>query len=206
MLCALARAQEQPRQLKGGGHLLGESAEQFYSEGYIGDVLRACEAEDWKSVSHLTKNVDHSSKKKAKDICATLAAAKQQATSGARLEYKGSGDMDTMRADTFTLDGGHLVEIDMVYSAPIANFQGYHPKSYGELLAGLQEAYGAPTKTYTERVLNTYGVQYEAHHAVWMGKKDVINVIEQPGVNGWTEVVAATLAEYNRAKTSNPLQ
>ena len=210
MLCAPASTQEQPRQLKGGGHLLGETVEQFYSEGHVGDVLRACQAGDWKSVSRLSKTMDGSPKKNAKDICAMQAAAKQQAESGARLEYKGSGDSETMRADTFTVDGGRLVKIDMVYSAPIANFQGYHPKSFGELFTGLQEAYGAPTKTSIEPVLNTYGVKYDAHRAAWIGKEDVISIIEQPGENGWTEIVAETLAEYNRAaqapKTENPLQ
>ena len=138
------------------------------------------------------------------------AIAKQNATSGARVEYKGSGDVEAMRADTFTLDGGHLVKIDMVYTAPIAQFEGYHPKSFGELLAGLQEAYGAPTKTFTEPTVNTYGVKYDAHRAEWIGKKDVISIIEQPGVNGQTEIVAETFAEYNRSalvpRTANPLQ
>jgi uncharacterized protein with GYD domain len=158
----------------------------------------------------LSKNVDHSSKNNAKDICAIHEAAKQKATTGARLEYKGSGDTDTMRADTFTFDGRHLVRIDMVYSVPIADIQGYHPKSFGELFAGLQEAYGTPTKTYTEPVLNDYGVRYDAHRAIWVGNKDVVSIIEQPGAKGWTEIVAVTIEEYNRAsqapKTMNPLQ
>jgi hypothetical protein len=209
VLCPSGSAQEQPRQLRGDGHLLGETAEQFFSEGHVGHVLRACQAGDWKSVSHLSNSADHSSKNNAKDICAIQAAAEQQATSGARLEYKGSGDMDTIRADTFSFDGGHLIKIDMLYSAPSANIQGYHPKSFGELFAGLQEAYGEATKTYTEPVLNAYGVRYEAHRAIWMGKEDVISIIEQPGADGWTEIIAVTLAEYNRAaqspKTTNPL-
>jgi hypothetical protein len=210
MLCAWVSAQEQPRQLKGGGHLLGETAEQFFSAGYVGDVFRACQAGDWKSVSRLAKNLDPSSKIKPKNMCAMQAAAEQQASSGARLEYEGIGDSQMMRADTFTFDGGHLVNIDMVYRAPVADFQGYHPKSFAELFAGLQAAYGAPTKTYTEPVLNTYGVKYDAHRATWIGKKNVIRIIEQPGENGWTEIVAETLVEFNRAakapQTPNPLQ
>ena len=43
MLCASVSPQEQPRELRGGGHLLGETAGQFFSEGFVGDVLRACE-------------------------------------------------------------------------------------------------------------------------------------------------------------------
>jgi hypothetical protein len=210
VLCASVPSQEQPRQLKAGGHLLGETVEQFFSEAHAGDVLRACQARDWKSVSQLSKNVDHSSKNNAKDICAIQEAAKQQAATGARLEYKGTGDMDTRRADTFTFDGHHLVRINMVYSVPIADIQGYHPKSFEELFAGLQEAYGTPTKTYTEPVLNDYGVRRDARRAIWVGDKDVISIIEKPGAEGWTEIIAVTLEEYNRAsqapKTANPLQ
>jgi hypothetical protein len=201
-------AQEQPRQVKGDGHLLGETAEQFFAEGHVGDVLRACQAGDWKSVARLF-NVDHSSKINAKDICVALVAAKQQAVSGARLEYKGLGDKDARRTDTFTFDDRHLVKIDMVYEAAIADIEGFHPKSFDELFAGLQEAYGAPTKTYTEPLQNAYGVRYEAHRALWMGEDNVISIIERPGGNGWTEIIAATLAEYHRAakapKTENPL-
>lgn len=210
MFCAQAAAQEQLRELRGGGHLLGESVGQFYSEGYVGDVLRACQAADWKTVSNLSKTADPSSKKKAKDICDLETLAKQQATSGARLKYKGSGDKETKRADEFTFDGGHLVKIDMIYRASTSDFEGYHPKSFAELFAGLTDAYGAPTKTYTESVLNTYGVKYDARRAEWMGSNNVIIITEQPGGNGWTQIVAETLAEYNRAARTpnsvNPLQ
>jgi hypothetical protein len=210
MLCASVFPQEQPRELRGGGHLLGEAAGQFFSEGLVGDMLRACQGKDWKSVNQLSKNVGNASKTNAKDYCAKEKLAKQQATSGTRLEYNGRGDEETMRADTFTFDGGHLVRIDMVYAAPSANIEGYRPKSFAELFAGLREAYGPPSKSYSEPVLNAYGVKYDAHHAVWMGSQDVISIIEQPGEGGRTEIIAETLAEYNRAtqapKTANPLQ
>jgi len=209
MVCALVSAQEQSRVLKGGGHLLGETAGQFFSEGFVGDVLRACQGKDWKSVNQLSKN-GTASKTNAKDYCAKEMLAKQQATSGTRLEYDGRGDEETMRADAFTFDGGHLVKIDMVYVAPSTNIEGYRPKTFGELFAGLREAYGPPSKSYSEPVLNAYGVKYEAHRAVWMGNQDVISIIEQPGEGGRTEIIAQTLAEYNRAarapKTANPLQ
>ena len=63
-------------------------------------------------------------------------------------------------------------------------------------------------------MFNVYGVKYDAHRAVWMGKNDVINLIEQPGEqtgeNGGTQVIAETVAEYNREvrapKAANPLQ
>jgi len=210
MLCALVVPQEQQRELRGGGHLLGETAGQFFSEGFAADMVRACQGRDWKSVNKLSKNVGNASKANAKDYCAKEILAKQQASSGTRLQYEGRGDEETMRADTFTFDSGHLVKIDMVYVAPSANIEGYRPKTFGELFAGLREAYGTPSKSYSEPVLNTYGVKYEAHHAVWMGNQDVISIIEQPGEGGRTEIIAETLAEYNRAaqapKTTNPLQ
>jgi len=207
MLCASASPQEQPRELRGGGHLLGETAEQFFSERFVGDILRACQGRDWKSVS---KNLGHTSKTNAKDYCAKEQLAKQQATSGTRLEYHGRGDEETMRADTFTFDGGHLVKIDMVYLASTANVEGYHPKSFGELFAGLREAYGPPSKSYSEPMLNAYGVKFDAHRAVWLGNQNVISIIEEPGAEGRTQIIAETVAEYNRAaqapKTENPLQ
>jgi len=203
-------AQDQPRQLKGGGHLLGEAVEQFYSEAGIAEMLRACQAHDWKIVSRLLKDEAHPSKNSAKDVCAEQEALKQKAMSGARLEFKGAGDPVGVRADTFTLDGGHLVKIDMVYSSPNAHLEGLHPKSFAELYEGLKEAYGEPTKSFTEPVLNAYGVQYDAHRAVWTGKEDVILIVEQPGSEAWTKIVAATAAEYDRTlkavKTANPLE
>jgi hypothetical protein len=205
MLCASVSSQDQPRDLRGDGHLLGETAEQFFAEGFVGDTLRACQASDWKTVS---KNVGH--KTSAKDYCAKEKLAKQQAASGTRLEYNGRGDEETMRADTFTFDGGHLVKFDMAYSVPIANMEGFHPKSYGELFAGLQEAYGPPSKSYREPVLNAYGVKYEAQRAVWIDDHDIITISEQPGQDARTKIIAETLAEYNRSsqapKIPNPLQ
>src|SRR5215831_13004408 len=49
-------AQEQPRVLRGGGHLLGETAQQFFSEDFAGEMQRACERQDWKIVRQLAKN------------------------------------------------------------------------------------------------------------------------------------------------------
>ncbi|MGA8493628.1 MAG: hypothetical protein WB711_24615 [Terriglobales bacterium] len=210
MLCASVYPQEQPRELKGAGHLLGETAGQFFSEQFVGDMLRACQGKDWKSVRQMSKNVGNVSKTDVKDYCAKQMLAKQQATSGTRVEYDGRGDEETMRADTFTFDGSHLVKIDMVYVAPSANIEGYRPKTFNELFAGLREAYGPPSKSYSEPVLSPYGVKYDAHRAVWMGNRDVIRITEKPGEGGQTEIIAETLAEYNRAaqapKTANPLQ
>jgi hypothetical protein len=95
LLCAPVLPQEQPRELKGGGHLLGETVEQFFSIGSIGELVRACEAKDWKTVKHLAKTSDHEFKVNAKEICDKAAVVKQQAMSGARQEYRDTGDKET---------------------------------------------------------------------------------------------------------------
>lgn len=130
------------------------------------------------------------------------------------MECTGPGDAGTMRSDTFTLDGGHLVKIQMLYAGSSAILEGDHPKSFDELFAGLQEAYGQPSKRYSEPVFNVYGVKSEAHRAFWITEQDAITLIEQPGYrtgeSGGTQLTAETIAEYNRAaktpKAANPLQ
>jgi hypothetical protein len=98
----------------------------------------------------------------------------------------------------------------MVFKVATTDVEGYHPKYFAELFEGLREAYGEPSRRYTEPVSDAYGVKYDAHRAEWMGKQDVITIIEQPGRSGRTEIVVETLAERNRAtkapKTANPLQ
>ncbi len=160
-------------------------------------------------MKELAKAVDPGSKPRVKDICANAVHAKQEAARGARQEYLG-GDDQAVRTDTFTLDGGYLVKIVMVFNAPAANVGGTQPKNFGELFKGLQEAYGEPSKSYTEPVFDVYGAKYEAHRAEWLGKQDVITITEQPGRDGHSKIVVETLPERNRAtnmpKTANPLQ
>ena len=199
-------AQEQPRELRGGGHKLGETVEQFYSEEYAGNLLNACEAHNWKTVSRMYKAADPSSKLSAKEICALEVLIKKRATDGTRLEYKGGGDPETLRADTFTFDKARLVKIQMVYSASTATVEGIHPKTFADLLAGLQEAYGTPTKNSVETIQDAYGVKYDSHRAEWAGKENIITITERPGWSGSTEIVAETIGEYKAPKPVNPLQ
>jgi hypothetical protein len=209
MLFSLGRQEERPRELKGGGHALGESAEHFFSEGAAGELLRTCEAGDWKAVKQLAKVANPGSKPNPKEICGAAEFIRKQAVKGARQEYVG-GDDKAMRIDTFTLDRGYLVKIAMVFSVSVMDVEGYHPKHYAELFEGLREAYGEPTKSSAETVTDVYGVKFEAHRAEWLGKQDVITIVEQPGGNGRTEIVVETLAERERTtkapKTPNPLE
>ena len=126
-LASAAPAQDQPIRLK-GGHVLGESAEQFFGEGYEKAAFSACQAGDFKSLNL-------PSKRKLKDYCMGLVDARQQATSGKRSEYKGSGDVSELRDDTFTFDDGRLVKAELRFSAPSAEFS-YRGQSLRETLRG----------------------------------------------------------------------
>ena len=210
LLLASTASQEQPRELKAGGHVLGETAEQFFSVGPVGLLAHACEAKDWKTVKSLVNTVERLSKVPAKEVCFQLTRVKHEAISGAREEYEAAGDMETLRSDTFTLDHGRLVKMRLIYAIPNAEIEGLKPKPFEELFAGLREAYGEPSKTYAETVVDTFGVRRDAHRAIWFGEQDVIRVTERPGDHGQTEIIAETLAEYKleeqMPKNANPLQ
>lgn len=209
LLLTFAPRQQPPRELQGAGHVLGETAEHFFSAGAVGELLHACQAADWKTVKQLAKTVDPASKPIPKDICSRALLIRKLAMSGARQEY-GDSDDKTMRTDTFTLDGGQLVKIAMVFHASTTDVEGFHPKTFAELFDGLREAYGEPSSSSTEPVLDVYGVKYDAHRAQWLGEQNIISINELPGRNGRTEIIVETLAEHDRAakapKAVNPLQ
>lgn len=194
-------AQEQPMKVK-GGHQMGETAEQFFAEGREGAALAMCATADFKKLK--------SNKKLAKQYCAELADARQHATGGARCEYHG-GDEQEHFTSKFTFDGEHLVRVDLLFSAPSAEFN-YSGHSFGEIFAAAKATYGAPTDETTEPFLNPYGVKFIAHRELWVGEHNVLLIIEQPGENGWTSAVSFTRAEYDRTmvgfapKPANPLQ
>ncbi len=195
-------ANDQPIKVK-GGHEVGESAGQFFAEGYEKQALAACATGDFKSVNK-------SSRRQLKQYCAELDGDRRQAMSGARSEYKTGGDPSEFRTDTFTFDGGHLVKVELIYSAPSAQVN-YRGQRFDEIFAGVQQAYGPPTSETISVVKNTYGVEYVAHRETWILPQGAILITEKPGEDGSTTLVALTRAEYDRlaaapAKVPNPLQ
>jgi hypothetical protein len=201
-LASAAPAQDQPIRLK-GGHVLGESAEQFFGEGYEKAAFSACQAGDFKSLNL-------PSKRKLKDYCMGLVDARQQATSGKRSEYKGSGDVSELRDDTFTFDDGRLVKAELRFSAPSAEFS-YRGQSFEKLFAETKQSYGPPTSETSEPIQDTYGARYIAHREVWLTPQTAILITEKAGPGGSTTLAALKRAEYDRAvadaaKAVNPLQ
>lgn len=202
---ALAHAPAQDLMLNvKGGHRLGETAAQFFAEGFEQQALAACAAGDY-------KGVDKANRRELKKYCAGLAEARQQAMSGIRYEYKGGGDVTEFRTDTFIFDAGHLVKVELIYATP--NAQGnYRGQSFDHIFAGLKQAYGPPARESTETVRNIYGVSYVAHRELWLAPEAAILITEQPGESGSTTLAAFTRSEYDRTmaglvpKSSNPLQ
>ena len=196
-------AQDLPMKVK-GGHQLGETAEQFFAEGHEKEVLGACAAGDFKSVKG-------SNKREAKKYCGDLAETRRLAMSGKRGEYQSGGDPSELRTDTFTFDGGHLVKVELLYSAPSAE-SNYSGHSFEELLAGLKQAYGPPTSESTKPIQDVYGVQYVGHRELWLASHAVILITEQPGPRGSTTLAAFTRTEYDLTmeagvpKPANPLE
>lgn len=186
-----------------GGHQLGETSEQFFSEGFEKQALTACATGDF-------KGVEKWSKRELKLLCARIAAAREQAGSGKRYDYKGGGDVSERRTDTFTFESANLVKVELVFAAPSAE-ANYHGQSFEQIFAGLKQAYGSPTSESTQPATNTYGVRYTAHRELWLTPQAAILVVEQPGETGSTTLAAFTRSEYDRSmaadsKSANPLQ
>src|ERR1051326_9378240 len=59
LLCISLPAQDKPRELKGGGHLLGETVEQFYAESHVAELFAACQGRD-RSEEHTSELQSHS--------------------------------------------------------------------------------------------------------------------------------------------------
>jgi hypothetical protein len=196
-----AAAQDVPMKVK-GGHQLGETSEQFFNEGHEKEMIEKCSSSDLRTV-----NKD---KRIAKKYCDDLTSARQTAVSGKRVGY-GSGDPAEMRTDTFTFDGGHLVKVELLYANPTAAVN-YGGVSFANIFAGIKQAYGPPTNEKTEQVHNVYGVEFTAHHELWLAPHAAIVITEQPGDGGSTTLTALTRAEYDRTmavgavKPTNPLE
>jgi hypothetical protein len=197
------RAQEGPVKVK-GGHVLGETAEQFFAEGHEKEALNECAAKDFKRLSK-------SNKRLGKQLCAQLEDTRQQAISGQRCDYQSAGDPDEMRIDTFTFENGHLVKVELVYALPSAEYN-YRGLTFDKIFAGMKEAYGPPTSETATPAKSVYGADYVAHRDLWLSPHSVILINEKPGPGGSTTLNAFTREEYDRTmkagepQPANPLQ
>jgi hypothetical protein len=182
-------------QAKVEDHLLGETAEQFFSEAHEGAILSACAKKDF-------EKIDRSIKKTAKEYCGWLSSVRQRMVSGESGKYKGEVSPDYTKTTTYVFVAGKFVAAEILFTAPdLAN--NYQAKSFAEIFSGLKGTYGPPISETIMPYQNAYGVPYERHQELWLAKSYAIQLDEQPGSNGWTSVNVSTREAYDKLKTEN---
>jgi hypothetical protein len=195
MVALLSLAQAAPVQVKVENHLLGETAEQFFSEGREGVILNECAAKDFGKVAR-------SVKKTAKEYCAWLSNVRQRMASGENGNYKDELSADETKTTTFIFEAGKFVAAETVFVSPDTanNYQG---KSLTDIVSGLKGTYGQPTSETIVPYHNVYGVPFERHQGLWLTESYAIQTDEQPGDNGWTRVNVSTREVYDKKKAES---
>lgn len=184
-----------PVQVKVEKHLLGETAEQFFSEGSEGVLLTACADKDF-------GKIDRSIKKAAKEYCVRLSGVRQRTVSGENVNYKDELSIDDTKTTTYMFAGGKFVaaEILFVSPQPINNYQG---KSFSDVFNGLKGTYGAPTSETILPYHNSYGVPFDRHQKLWLADSYAIQLDEQPDAHGWTKVSVSTRELYDKQRAES---
>lgn len=187
--------QAAPIQVKVENHLLGETAEQFFTEGHEGVLLNACGTKDF-------RKVNHSIRETAKEYCAWLSDLRQRMVGGENGIYKDELSADDTKTTTYVFAAGKFVAAEILFVAPDSanNNQG---KPFAEILSGLKGTYGAPTSQTIVPYHNVYGVLFDRHQNLWLTESYVIQMDEQPGAHGWTKVNVSTRELYDKQKTES---
>ena len=193
VLLSLTQATHAP--VKVEDHLLGESAEQFFSESKEGVMLNACATKDFGKINRTVK-------KTAREYCSWLSNLRQHMVGGESGHYKDELSADDTKATTYMFAAGKFVDAEILFIAPdpANNNQG---KSFAEILNGLKGTYGPPTNETTLPYRNIYGVSFDRHQVLWLTESYAIQMDEQPGAHGWTKVNVSTRAVYDKRKTES---
>jgi hypothetical protein len=195
MFALFSFAQATPVQVKVESHLLGETAEQFFSESKEGVMLNACTTKDFGKVNRTIK-------KTAKEYCASLSNIRQRMVGGENGDYKDELSSDDTKTTTYMFAAGKFVAAEILFTSPdmSTNNQG---KSFAEILSGLKGTYGQPTSETVLPYHNVYGVSFEQHQNLWLTETYAIQMDEQPGAHGWTKVNVSTREMYDKKKTES---
>jgi hypothetical protein len=191
----LSLAQAAPVQVKVESHLLGETAEQFFSESKEGVMLTACTTKDFGKVNCTIK-------KTAKEYCAGISDVRQRMVSGESGNYKDELSTDDTKMTTFMFAGGKFVAAEILFVAPEMenNNQG---KSFADIFSGLKATYGQPTSETVLPYHNVYGASFERHQKLWLTANYAIQMDEQPSAHGWTKVNVSTRGVYDKKKSES---
>ena len=175
-------------------HLLGETAERFFSEAHEGAMLSACARGDF-------AKVDRSIKKAARESCAWLSSVRQRMIGDETGKYAGQANAGNTKTTTYVFVAGKFVAAEVLFMAPDLS-NNYHGKSLAEISNGLKESYGPPTSETVVPYQNAYGVPYERHQILWLAESYAIQLDEQPGSHGWTSVNLSTREWYDKQKAA----
>ena len=194
-LAALLSLAQANLQVKVESHSLGESAEQFFSEGKEGVMLNACTTKDFGKVNRTMK-------KTAKEYCAWLSNVRQRMVGGESGDYTDELSADDTKTTTYIFAAGKFVAAEILFISPDPsnNNQG---KSFAEIFSGLRGTYGQPTSETVVPYRNVYGVQFERHQKLWLTETYAIQTDEQPGTHGWTKINVSTREMYDKKKTES---
>ena len=165
--------------------------QQFFSEGHEKEILAACAVGNFKAVGKATR-------KESKYFCVMLIDIRHRATSGSRADYQSGGDPAEMREDTFTFDGGRLVKLQLQYATP-APESNYHGLTFEQILVGVKQDYGPPSRESSDQARNAYGVAYAAHTELWLRPDAAILITQQIASPASTTLTVFTRAEYERS-------
>lgn len=191
----LSGVQVTPVQVKVESHLLGETAEQFFSESKEGVMLNACTNKDFGKVNRTVK-------KTAKEYCAWLSDVRQRMVGGESGDYKDELSADDTKTTAYMFAAGKFVAAEILFIAPdmATNNQG---KSFADIFSGLRATYGQPTSETVLPYHNIYGASFERHQKLWLTESYAIQMDEQPGAHGWTKVNVSTRDAYDKKKAEN---
>jgi hypothetical protein len=195
LVVLLSLTQVTPVQVKVEKHLLGETAEQFFSEGNEEVLLSACAAKDF-------GEIDKSIKKTAKEYCAWLSGVRKRAISGENVNYKDELSIDETKTTTYTFAGGKFVAAEIFFASPQL-INNYHGKSFSDVFNGLKGTYGAPSSENILPYHNSYGVPFDRHQKLWLGDSYAIQLDEQPDAHGWTKVSVSTRELYDKQRAES---
>ena len=191
----LSLTQTAPVQVKVENHLLGETAEQFFSESKEEVMLNACANKDF-------GKINRSVKKTAKEYCAGLSNVRQRMIGGESGDYKDELSADDTKTTTYVFAAGKFVAAEILFIAPdmTNNNQG---KSFADVFSGLIATYGQPTSETVLPYHNVYGVSFERYQKLWLTESYAIQMDEQPSAHGWTKVNVSTRERYDKKKTES---
>ena len=194
LVSSSTRAQDASKPIEVKGHLLGETAEQFFAIAGSPHLVADCQ-----SIRHNRKKARKLGLefKLCDEVLSGISGARIEATDpkfGAPITAP-----EPMPASKAILDGKKLVAVDLVFTERLST-----------LLPDMTAKYGPPGSTGARKLTSGYGVEFEAENAAWkMPDGSTITAIEEVkfgdvvGENRYTTIAFLTKEEAAREPKSD---